>query len=701
MKLRGKRLLVCNCEATMPLDAGALSKACQALGGEGEIELNSQLCRAQLGNFQAAAIGAEPVLAACTQEAPLFGEVAAEDNPQQSVGFVNIREAAGWSAEARLATPKIAALLAAAAEEAAPAPTVSYKSEGLCLVYGQGQQALDAAEQLSGRLDVTLLLSDAGDAMPPRRMAVPIFQGRIASAQGHLGAFGVTVDHYATADPASKLELSFEAPRDGAFSECDLILDLSGGTPLFPAHDKRDGYLRPDPGDPVAVQRAIFEIADLIGEFEKPRYVRYDAEICAHGRSMKTGCTRCLDVCPVSAITPDGDGVKFDPYICGGCGLCASVCPTGAASYQLPQSEGVLEQLRTLLSAYRAAGGPESAGEAILLLHDQRHGAEIISLMARGGRGLPARVIPFPLNEVTQAGIDFFASALAWGAAEIAILAGPDKAEDLEPLAQLIGLTETIMEGLGLGGGRMHLIDALDPDAVEAELYALSAGDKTPAASGSFLPMGGKRTRSMLALRHLHEVASHNTEGGAPEILPLPKGAPFGAVTVDTGGCTLCLACVSACPTGALSDREDRPWLGFTEEACVQCGLCRNTCPESVIALEPRLNFGDSAKSPVMLNEQEPFNCIRCGKPFGVKTSIERVVEQLGGKHWMFGNSEQTERIKMCDDCRVIVQFQTPDTPLKGADRPRTRTTDDYLREREEIEAARRAHEAEEEENQH
>lgn len=697
MKLRGKRLLLCNCEATMPLDSGKLAKACQATAGdggsEGTLELNTQLCRAQLGNFQAAVIGAGPVLIACTQEQPLFGEVAAEDNPQQTTTFVNIREAAGWSAEAGKATPKIAALIAAASEAADPPPSVSLASEGTCLVYGSGQQALEVAQQLSNRLDVTLLLEESSDLIPPRRMDVPIFKGRISAAKGHLGAFGITVDSYATAQPSSKLELGFDEPRDGAFSECDLILDLTGGAPLFSGHDKRDGYFKPDPGDPAAVQKAIFEISNLTGEFEKPRYVKYDPEICAHGRSQKIGCTRCLDVCPASAITPNGDTVSIDPYICGGCGLCASVCPTGAATYQLPEMSGLLQRLRTLLSAYRAAGGPQVAGDPIVLLYDPRHGAEVISVMARGGRGLPARVLPFELNEVTLAGIDLFSSALAWGAAEVAILAGPEKAEDLEPLASQIGMGETLMEGLGFGGGRLHLIEATDPDEVESALYGLSNGSaRRSVAEGSFLPMGGKRTRSMLALRHLHERA---TQAGldAPEILPLAKGAPFGAVRVDTEGCTLCLACVSACPTGALVDREDRPWLGFQEDACVQCGLCKTTCPESVITLEPRLNFGEDAKSAVMLNEQEPFNCIRCGKPFGVKTSIDRVVDQLGGKHWMFGNTEQVERIKMCDDCRVIVQFQTPDNPMKGADRPKTRTTEDYLREREEIERARREHE--------
>jgi ferredoxin len=187
----------------------------------------------------------------------------------------------------------------------------------------------------------------------------------------------------------------------------------------------------------------------------------------------------------------------------------------------------------------------------------------------------------------------------------------------------------------------------------------------------------------MLALRHLH--------GTAPEpldILPLPAGAPFGAITVDTAGCTLCLACVGACPTGALLDAEDRPWLGFNEAACVQCGLCQATCPEQVIALEPRLNFTDEARGAVKLNQAEPFHCIRCGKPFGVERSIQRIAEQLAGKHWMFSGEQQIERLMMCEDCRVVVQFDQPGAPLAGAPRPIPRTTDDYLRERD-IEEAR------------
>ena len=139
--------------------------------------------------------------------------------------------------------------------------------------------------------------------------------------------------------------------RNGATSTCDLILDLCGGAPLFPAHELRPGYLRADPRDRAAVEHAIAEAGDLVGTFDKPRFIQFDASLCAHSRSGITGCTRCLDLCPTGAITPDGNAVAIDANVCAGCGSCASVCPTGAASYALPSADALMRRLRTLLQS--------------------------------------------------------------------------------------------------------------------------------------------------------------------------------------------------------------------------------------------------------------------------------------------------------------------------------------------------------------
>ena len=44
---------------------------------------------------------------------------------------------------------------------------------------------------------------------------------------------------------------------------------------------------------------------------------------------------------------------------------------------------------------------------------------------------------------------------------------------------------------------------------------------------------------------------------------------------------------------------------------------------------------------------------------------------------------EAAERLKMCEDCRVIAQFEAKDEVMAAGERPRPRTTDDYLAARE------------------
>jgi ferredoxin len=180
------------------------------------------------------------------------------------------------------------------------------------------------------------------------------------------------------------------------------------------------------------------------------------------------------------------------------------------------------------------------------------------------------------------------------------------------------------------------------------------------------------------AFRELHRVAP------APvDVVPLPPGAPFGTITVDTDACTLCLACVSACPADALGDNPDRPMLRFTESLCVQCGLCAATCPEDAITLTPQIDFPAWSTPRRVLNEDEPFHCTSCGKAFGTRAAIDRVREKLDA-HWMFSGAEGERRrrvLEMCDDCRVQAVMNESFDPHDLGTRV-VRTTDDYLRER-------------------
>jgi ferredoxin len=660
------KILVCSCEDTMPLDAGALARGCRNF----DIVTGHQFCRAELDRYRALASSGAPLTVGCTQEEPLFREVTEDSGAD--LRFVNLRETAGWSAEAAKAGPKMAALAAAGAEPIPGIPFVQLESAGVVLVYGHDERAIEAADLLKAHLDITVLLRQPDEVVPPRTTEFPVIKGTIRSAKGHLGAFELVVDDYAMPQPSSRGALVFAPPRNGATSRCDVVLDLSGGTPLFPAAESRDGYLRADPGDPVAVLRAVLRARDLVGSFDKPRYITFDAELCAHSRSRIVGCHRCLDLCPTSAITPAGDHVVIDEKICAGCGQCAAACPTGAASYALPPSDALLRKLRTLLTVYREAGG----ASPVLLLHDEDHGGALIDALARHGDGLPANVLPLAINEVTQIGLECLAAAFAYGAAAVRILLRAKPLHDPAGLHQTIALTEAILAGLGLDGTQIGTIETDDPFSLGDALRAAIPGAPVPRPA-SFSAAGSRRDVLRLAVRELRRAASTEID-----VIDLPAGAPFGAVEVSDG-CTLCLSCVSVCPTGALSDDPDRPLLRFAEEACVQCGLCKATCPEKVITLVPRLAFSAAAATRV-LREEEPFHCIRCGKPFGVKSTIDRILAKLEGKHWMYQTAPQRlDLIKMCEDCRVVVSAREGFDPHDAPPRPRLRTTDDYLRERE------------------
>ena len=353
-----RKVLICSCEDTMPLDIGAIKRGCRGAS----VLTAHQLCRAELDKFRAAAAGGEPLTVGCTQEAPLFAEVA--ETSAADIKYVNIRETAGWSADAAAAGPKMAALIAAAAEPAPEIPFVSFTSEGVILIYGRDEQAVEAAGLLKDHLDVTVLIKPPADVAPPRVTDFPVVKGTIRQAKGYLGTFEIIVDDYAQPAPSSRGALTFGPAKNNAVSKCDLLLDISGGAPLFSASDLREGYLRADPGDPAAVMRAVLKARDLVGTFDKPRYITFTEDICAHSRSKIVGCNRCLDLCPTGAITPAGNHVAIDAHICAGCGQCAAVCPTGAASYALPPADTLMRRLRALLTTYHEAGGTQTGRAA-------------------------------------------------------------------------------------------------------------------------------------------------------------------------------------------------------------------------------------------------------------------------------------------------------------------------------------------------
>jgi ferredoxin len=235
------------------------------------------------------------------------------------------------------------------------------------------------------------------------------------------------------------------------------------------------------------------------------------------------------------------------------------------------------------------------------------------------------------------------------------VLAAPKEAAEYgDAVKKQFGFAETIANELGYGGTHFRFL-AIDEHAVlDKEIWALApAASVAKPATYNLSPE--KRTTLEFAIDHLAKQAPKPQEE-----IKLGAGAPYGQVLVNKQTCTLCMACVGACPESALVDGRDQPMLKFIERNCVQCGLCEKTCPENAITLAPRLLLTPQAKQEVMLNEAEPFNCVRCGKPFGTRQMVDNMLGKLTG-HSMFAGGGALRRLQMCADCRVVDMMENKD----------------------------------------
>ncbi|MBP2648460.1 MAG: 4Fe-4S ferredoxin [Gemmatimonadetes bacterium] len=481
---------------------------------------------------------------------------------------------------------------------------VNYATAGRVLVVGPDDGAVALARQLPPPLVSTVVVLDAA---PPRVTDLTVVAGerRLLSLTGHLGDFRVRLS------------------PGGEPAVFDQVVDLCR-PPLLDDAWRRFGYHVP--ADDAGAGALVAALLEQVGEFEKPRYFRYDPALCVRGRSGMIACNRCVQACPAGAITGLAERVEVDPYLCQGAGVCATVCPGGALQYAYPALDDAIHRLRRLLEAYRAAGG--AAPEVLI------HEAEAAPSLD----GLPANVLPYAVEEVGSVGIELWLSALALGARAVRIAPSPRSTHGLNfALEVQFGDAGALLDGLGFPSGAIGWRDAPDQALMP------------PTRPATFAGMGSKREVLFLALDHL--IAE--SPAAMPAEIELPATVPLGEVVVDPRRCTLCVACATVCPRGAISAEEGAPALVFFEARCVQCGLCERACPERAIRMRARLLTDRTARNRRRtLHEEPPFACISCGKPFATRSSLDRVLATLG-KHPMFQDAAARRRLQMCADCRV------------------------------------------------
>ena len=346
----------------------------------------------RLERFRSRRDGGAPLTVGCTQEAPLFAEVAGEAGRRRSPSPMCARPPAGRARRARPGRRW---------RRCSPPPpsrcrrsrSSASTSEGVILIYGRDERAIEAAALLKDHLDVTVLLTRARRCRAAARDRFPGRQGHDPRRQGtsrRLRAHGRRLRRSRRRPRARRLP---SAPR--ATARCRAATSSStspAARRCSPAADLRDGYLRADPGDPAAVLRAVLKRA------RPRRHVRQAAlcrpspsDLCAHSRSQH----RRLP--PLPRSLPDrrhragrrscrdrrADLRRLRPVrrrlsdrrrgLCAAAGRCAHAQAAHAA--------------RDLPRGRRRAAGRCSCMTT-------RMATPLIDALARHGDGLPANVLP-------------------------------------------------------------------------------------------------------------------------------------------------------------------------------------------------------------------------------------------------------------------------------------------------------------------
>jgi ferredoxin len=511
-------------------------------------------------------------------------------------------------------------------DEFVPIPTslISYQSNGHIIVIGDSAD-LALAHNMTLDLPISLILvSDVkGESVPTNTIYLA---DRTLDIAGYLGNFRLTL----TDSSGSTEEVT-----------ADIVLDLNTqaikNIEILPP-----GYLHRNIQQ-MGGEALSQELGEMTGTFEKPKYFNYDVSICAHGVNGVQFCTQCIDACPADAIISLGDKIEVNPFLCQGGGTCATACPSGAIRYVYPSLADSGNQVRKMLQTYREQGGQQPI--VVFYSDDESEVLEKNILSSH------TEILPVKVEEIASVGMDLCLSTLVYGASQVMLLANHSAPKSsLEVMERQLSWVKAMLVGLEINSERISITNNIadNIDLLSANQQPIGSWQVKPAI---YAMPDNKRNAIYQAIDHLYQQSAKQQEQ-----IELPAGAPFGTVTIDSESCTLCLACVGACPGKALQDGSNRevPEVFFIESNCIQCNVCTLTCPEQAIEITPRIIFDREKRNRSRaLNQDTPFDCISCGKAFAPTSVINKMTEKLKD-HYMFQGAGAMNRLKMCADCRVV-----------------------------------------------
>ncbi len=354
--------------------------------------------------------------------------------------------------------------------------------------------------------------------------------------------------------------------------------------------------------------------------------ISWESASCQYSARLKTGCTACLTACHHGAIKQSSQGVQIDHFACVECGACLASCPTGSLQYRRFDDVAFVEYFR---------GFPLTPGTTVVIGNERelhRHWWH-----SRGRKHTNVFFMEYPTTPALHA--MHFLMLYAMGAKQILVLS-----EDSSHTESQMTLSNAILQTLFKQDEVIRLTTVSELEVILDE----TGGQDILAHLYHDFSFSGRRKKLIDIIQFLRQQSDAEPATIATEY--------FGEIICDQDRCTQCIACVNECRMEALVADGASYSLRHTPVQCVQCGICVSVCPEQALTISPGLALQSSFFSEKILSQAEPAKCKGCGKIFGTRKSLERVMAILSSKNMW---DSEDDLLSYCEDCRVINLYQS------------------------------------------
>ena len=298
-----------------------------------------------------------------------------------------------------------------------------------------------------------------------------------------------------------------------------------------------------------------------------------------------------------------------------GCGACATVCPSGAMSYAYPSVPDLGLRLRTLLVDL-------CEGRRSRRLHPAPRGGwtrrdrEPRAARPRAsGACHPVRSASRRVRSDSTSG----SAPLAHGASQVAVLADRRRGAAVSRSAGTADAHRRHdrpgagLPGRAFPGGRRRRSERPGRGAV---VVAGRADRPRRRRLSRSPPTSARRRRS----RSITSRGMRRCRSGRSRSRRALRSAPSWSTATR---CTMCLACVGACPEGAILDNQEAPQLFVhRDRSACSAASARRRAPRTPSRSRHGCPCVPEARQPRVINEAVVVNCSACGKPLGTEKMV-------------------------------------------------------------------------------